>query len=357
MSQSARPKSLGSSVATLAFALFLSLAVCSVFILIAGEKPLAVARIFLTGAFGTPYDLGLSLFHALPIALAGLAVALGLRSGLFNIGVEGQLIMGTFAAALTAQALSHQAWPVLFVVSSLSALAAGFAWGALLAWLKASRGAHEVVSGIMLNTLAYGLTSWCVLQFFANPHSQNPESLPIAEELRFALWPFFDGAPMSWHILLVPLIALLLWIWSNWTRSGFAMSLVGSAPGAARHAGFSLKSLEFWAISLGGLIAGSIGIVEVFGNNGRFVIGFSPGYGFLGIAVALLGRLHPFGILFASLVFGALYKGSLELDFETQGITKDFALILQAVIILFLSCESLIPKSWLNRFSRPTEGA
>jgi simple sugar transport system permease protein len=204
----------------------------------------------------------------------------------------------------------------------------------------------------MLNTVAYGLSSWMVLQFFRNTESQNPESAPIAEALRFVPWDFFQGAPISWHVLLVPIFGLLVYVFYRWSRVGFALTWVASAPGAAEHAGFSLRRLEFWALALGGLLAGAIGIAEVFGNTGRYVVGFSPGYGFLGIAVALLGRLHPLGIILASFVFGALYKGSLELDFETQEITKDFALILQAVIILFLSCDSLIPERWRKKLER-----
>ncbi len=332
---------------TLGTALFFALGVCAIFVSLAGESPIAVARVFLSGSLGTPYDIGLSMFYAIPIALAGLAVSVGLRSGLFNIGVEGQLMMGTLGAALTAKVLEEQSWWLMFTASALAALLAGFLWASILGWLKAARGAHEVVSGIMLNTLAYGFSSWIVLQFFRNTESQNPESSPIAENARFRAWEYFQGAPLSWHVLLVPLFALVIYLFYRWTRVGFALTWVASAPGAAKHAGFPLRTLEFWALALGGILAGAIGIAEVFGNTGRYVVGFSPGYGFIGIAVALLGRLHPFGIIFASLVFGALYKGSLELDFETQEITKDFALILQAVMILFLSCE--LPESWRKK--------
>ncbi len=332
-------------------AAFLGLLISAGLVWIIGENPASVFGVFFRGAFGTTYDLGLSLFYALPLACTGLAVCMGLRARLFNIGVEGQLTVGTFFAALAG--LYGPSQPHLNrIFGLLAALLGGFLWAALLAWLRAYRKAHEVVSGIMLNFVAFGLTSWLALNFFKNPSTQNPETVALDASLRFKSWTFFDQAPIGFHALTVPVAALLVWIFFRWSRMGFSLEAAGAKAEAAEQGGISVASMQFWSLSLGGLFAGLVGFIEVYGNTGRFVVGFSPGYGFVGIAVALLGRLQPLGILLSACLFGAILKGSLDLDFETEKITRDFALILQALLILLMSCSLPMPSALSSLWQR-----
>ena len=334
----------------------LTLVVCALLVWSAGETPIQVMRIFSEGAWGTPYDFGLSLYAALPLLCTGLAISLGLKLRLINIGAEGQLIAGAMAAALAGLYGPQEVWPNRLVALGAAA-AGGWAWGAILGWLRAYRQSNEVVAGIMLNYVAYGLTSFMTVHFLLNPHSQNPETTPIAEACRIPALPWFQGAPIGWHVLL-PIIALVIYdLIFRFTRAGFRMHACGAGEKAAAFAGIPVHQAMFHALAIGGLIAGIFGFIEVFGNSGRFVVGFSPGYGFTGIAVALLARGRPVGILVASLLFGALYKGALNLDFETQTITRDFAMILQAVLVLLISCKALsIEKIWIWLYRRDRSG-
>ncbi len=334
-----------------ALALFLGFGIAAVLIKLIGEDPGVVARVFYQGALGTAYDLGLSLFHAAPLVLTGLAVSIGLRARLFNIGVEGQLTVGALSSALAGIYGPDDVF-LNRTLGFAAALLGGFLWGSLLGYLRSRRQAHEVVAGIMLNFIAYGITGWLALNYFKSTTSQNPETLSILPKAHIAPWAYFQEAPVGWHILLAPLAALLVWAFYRWTSAGFAMEASGDNPEAAHNAGISNASQQFWALALGGMMAGVVGFIEVYGNTGKFVLGFSPGYGFMGVAVALVGRLHPIGILMAAVLFGGLHKGSLDLDFETEWVTRDFAQILQAILILFMSCESLIPLGLQQRLSR-----
>lgn len=333
------------------WAIALGLLVSAILVTIVGESASNVASIFYAGAFGSPYNIGMTIFYALPLACTGLAVSVGLRSGLFNIGVEGQLTVAAFAAAIAGLYGPNDPW-LNRSLGLLAALLAGFLWAALLGYLRAKRQAHEVVAGIMLNFIAYGLTSWLALNFFRNQDSQNPETSPIVEAARLPSWKYFDPAPLGWHIILVLLAALAVAVLYRWTRLGYSLEAAGAANDAAENAGMSLPKLQFWALSLGGILAGLVGFIEVFGNSGRFVVGFSPGFGFTGIAVALIGRMRPLGVLAAAILFGALHMGSLDLDFETEWITRDFAQILQALLILFMSCSTLVPLGMQRRITQ-----
>ncbi|MBC7658107.1 MAG: ABC transporter permease [Chitinophagaceae bacterium] len=329
-------------------ALIIGFLASAVLILCVGESPRHILQIFLNGAGGSAYDFGLTLYYAVPLVLTGLAVSIGLKTRLFNIGVEGQLTVGALAAAL-AGIVGPDSAPWNRLLGFGAALLAGGLWGALLGYLRARRRAHEVVAGIMLNFIAYGLTSWIALNFFKNPESQNPETMSIPTGARIPSFTFFQSAPVSWVLIIAPFAALCVWAYYRWTRAGFAMEAVGSNPEAARYAGISIATQQFWALTLGGMLSGLVGFIEVYGNTGKFVVGFSPGYGFMGVAVALVGRLNPLGILGAALLFAGLHKGSLDLDFETEWLTRDFAQILQAILILFMSCSNLIPASWQLR--------
>ena len=295
--------------------------------------------ILVHGAFGSSYDLGMTLFYATPLIFTGLSVSVAFRAGLFNIGAEGQLTVGALAAAMVGIYLPGLPSPLAPLLAGLAAFAAGAFWGGLPGWLRARRGAHEVISTIMLNFIAIGLTSWATLYALKNPDTQNPETLAVGAGYIIPTFKFFDGAPVNLALVIALLVAFCMWIFSRKTVLGYEIQAVGQNEMAARAAGIDSAKIRILAMTLAGGLAGLVGVNEVLGAVGRFKIGFSPGYGFMGIAVALLGRTQPIGVIASSILFGALHKGSLELDLESEVVTRDLSLILQALIVLCVSAD------------------
>ena len=344
-----RAKSLGVTlrpVAAAALGLVLGVLVTA----LAGENPVYVLNVLWNGAFGSAYHFGMTLFYATPLVLTGLAVALPFRAGLFNIGAEGQLIMGALGATLVGIfGVGLSPWlgvPLAIVV----AFAAGASWGFIPGWLKAYRGSHEVITTIMLNFVAAGLTSWAVLYVVRSTDSQNPESAPIDPAFLLAPIRAFDGAPVTGVLFFVLIVAVLVWALLKYSTRGFEIRAVGAAPEVAETSGIDARRNQVLAMALAGGIAGLVGVVEVLGNSGRFRLGFSPDYGFIGIPVALLARSHPLGLILSALLFGALHKGASELDLETTNVTRDLSYVIQALVILAVSAEAGFTR-WRQRCS------
>lgn len=311
----------------------------------AGESPLHVLHVLAEGAFGSGYDFGMTLFYATPLVFTGLSVALGLQAGLFNVGAEGQMLMGAMAATATGILFPNVPWPLAPLFALLAAFLAGGAWGAIPGWLRASRGSHEVINTIMLNFVAAGLTSWMTLYLFKNPDSQSPETRAIGPGYMLSHLSIFGDAPVSSAIFVAILVVGLVWFFMNKTVLGYEIRAVGTNENAARAGGISPGKMRILAMALSGGLAGLVASGEIMGSSYRFKMGFSPGFGFIGIAVALLGRGKPVGIFFAALLFGALHKGSLDLDLETDFISQELSLILQAFIILAVSADGFW--SWM----------
>jgi general nucleoside transport system permease protein len=313
---------------------------------LAGESPWHVLRILAKGAFGSSYDLGMTLFYSTPLVFTGLSVAVAFHAGLFNIGAEGQLTLGALAAAAVGAVWPGVPAPVAPLLAGLAAIVAGTAWGAIPGWLRARRGSHEVINTIMLNFIAAGLSSYVALYLLKNPASQNPETRPIGGGYLIRQFGVFGGAPVSAALLLALLAVFLVWVLLWRTALGFEIRAVGQSEAAARAAGIDVGRIQFIALALAGGLAGMVGVGEVLGNAGKFKVGFSPEYGFIGIAVALLGRNQPVGVLAAALLFGALHKGTADLDLETEKVTRELSQVLQALIILSVSAEGLW--SWMK---------
>jgi simple sugar transport system permease protein len=233
------------------------------------------------------------------------------------------------------------------VLAILAAILAGTIWGAIPGWLRARRGSHEVINTIMLNFVAAGLASYVTLYLLKNPDSQNPETRPIGAGYLIHQFSVFGGAPVSLALPLAIFAAVLVWILLWRTVVGYEMRAVGQSEPAARAAGINPARMRIIALSVGGGLAGLVGVGEVLGNAGKFRLGFSPEYGFMGIAVALLGRNQPGGVIAAALLFGALHKGTADLDLETEHVTRELSLVLQALIILSVSAEGLW--SWMKK--------
>jgi simple sugar transport system permease protein len=313
-------------------AVALSLAVGAIFILAIGEDPLATYALMLRQSLGTGYGLGQTLFKATPLIFTGLAVALGFRAGLFNIGVEGQLYLGGLAAALTGVALAGLPAVLLLPLALLAAAAAGAAWGAIPGVLKARFGAHEVINTIMLNFIAFALASF-IGRFVFEPATVRTATVGAGAEIaRLDLFlPALHGSPVNLSLLLALLVAAGTNLLLFGTRLGYELRAVGLNATAAEYGGVSIGRTQVVAMALSGALAGLGGVNFVLGYKHYFELGFSAGAGFLGIAVALLGRNHPVGVVVAALFFGALSYGGLVIN---QQVPKELVEVLQALVIL-----------------------
>lgn len=322
------------SIIGFVFGLSLSLLLARV----AGESPVAVLKIILNSAFGSRYDLGLTLFYATHFIFTGLSVSVAFQSGLFNIGAEGQLTVATMAAAITGIVWPSLPFPLGVIVGLMAAILMGGLWGFIPGLLKAKRGAHEVIVTMMLNFVAAGLTSYLTLNYFKNPNSQNPETAPIGSGAMLAgLDPvsrYFTDSPANISLIVALVLCAVYFLFMNKTIWGYELRAVGQNELASQTAGINILKNKILAMTLAGVFAGFVALNEINGSSGKFKMGFSAEYGFVGIAVALMSNTNPLGIVLTAFLFGVLQKGTLDLSLESQFITKDFARIMQAVIIL-----------------------
>jgi ABC-type uncharacterized transport system permease subunit len=323
------------------FGLALGIALGLVIAAIIGENPLDVMRIIFKSAFGSRYDFGVTLYYTTALIFTGLSVSVAFHAGLFNIGAEGQLAVGTLAASIFA--ITFPELPPLLAVPAvfLVAIFAGGFWGFVPGYLKAKRGSHEVINTIMMNFLAAALCSWAITTHFQNPERQSPETSVVSAQYFFRAWDplpvFFQDAPVSTAFFVAVLAAVGLWAFLFHTPLGFRIRATGENEDAARVAGISVAGCKKWAMFLAGSFAGLVALNEVFGGYGKMRLGFSPDFGFIGIAVALLARSHPLGVLGTAFLFGALHKGAADLDIETDLITKDLSFVIQSLVILTVS--------------------
>lgn len=329
------------------FAVILGLSVGLVIVRFAGESPWHVLQVLGKSAFGSRYDFGMTLFYSVPLVFTGLSVAIPLRAGMFNIGAEGQLTLGSLAAAAVGAFFSDLSSPYAPILAGMAAFLFGGIWGWFPGWLRARRGSHEVITTIMMNFIAAGLASWVTLYLLKNPDSQSPETRVIGSAFKISHLTFFGDAPVSSAVFLALFAVWVTSIFLFRSVKGFEVCALGQNESAARAAGIDASQIRMWVMFFAGGLAGFVGVGEVLGNAGRFRLGFSPDFGFIGIAVALLGRNHPVGILASALLFGALHKGSADLDLETENVTRDLSLILQSLIILSVSAEGIW--SWMRR--------
>src|SRR2546426_1787279 len=331
-----RHSTLGPRLVTAAapiLAVALALAVGAGLIAAIGERPLQIYGLMLRECFGTGYGLGQAMFRAPPLVFTGLAVALGFRAGLFNIGVEGQLYLGGFAAALVGVGFAHLPTVLLLPLTVLAAAAAGGVWGAIPGALKARLGAHEVINTIMLNFIAFALVAYVGRSVFEPSTVRTATSGRGALLPRLEAWlPALKGSPANLAGLLGLGVSAGVGALLFATRRGYELRAVGLSPAAAEYGGISVPRTQTLALTLSGAIAGLGGTNFVLGYKHFFELGFSGGAGFLGIAVALLGRNHPLGVAIAALFFGALSYGGLVIN---QRVPKELVEMLQGLVILF----------------------
>ncbi len=320
------------------------LAVALLLTLFAGENPWHILQILIRSAVGSTYDLGLTLSYTAPLIFCGLSVAICFHAGLFNIGAEGQMTVGVLTAAAVGVLLPDVPMPLAPLLALCAALLAGGLWGLMVGWLKAYRGSHEVIITIMMNFIAAGFASWFTLQIIPNPHSQNPESAVVSSNYLLKdydlIAKFFPDTPANASIVVAIILAIVMWIFLWKTTWGFELRSVGVNADAAHRAVISEKRVQILAMVLGGACAAFVSLSEVLGSSGQYRMGFSPDYGFIGIAVALLANNNPLGIILTAFLMGALHKGASDLDLETNTITRDFSRIIQGLVMLGVAAQA-----------------
>jgi ABC-type uncharacterized transport system permease subunit len=312
-----------------------------------------------TGAFGTPSKMIAaiqggnaqeirrafnpffeSLVKSIPYIFAGLAVSLGFRSGLFNIGVEGQIFMGGIFSVWVGYSITGLPGIVHAPLAFLAGALGGALWGFIPGLLKAKTGGHEVINTIMMNYIAFRLTDWLLREPMKAPGSTNPISPAIEDSARL---PQFFAEPIRFHVgffVALAVAALVYWFLFK-TKWGFDLRTVGANPRAARYAGMNIVKSTIVAMSLSGALAGMAGANELLGVNHHLSQTFSPGYGFDSIALALLGRTHPVGVVLSALLFGTLRNGAVRMQ-AAAGIPIDIVSVMQAFILAFIAAPAIV---------------
>ena len=347
------------AIAIPVLAVFTALVVSALVILASGGDPLLAYRGLWEGAFGSTKALSETLVWATPYIFAGLAVALAFKGGLFNIGAEGQLALGAVAAAWIGYALpkvlNTSIPPLIHVPLAVGGgMLAGGLWGAIPGWLKARTGGHEVINTIMMNYIALLITSYLLNGPMKDPNPLNvvARTPNIADSARIGRIFADPIIRVHWGMPLALVVAFLVW-WLLWkTTRGFEIRTVGANPDAARYAGINVGRTIVLTMALSGLLAGLAGAIEVTALNYRHELSFSLGYGFDAIAIALLGRTHPFGVVLAALLLGAMRNGATRMQFLTQ-IPVDIISVVQALILLFVAADEII--RYVYRIRAPKE--
>jgi general nucleoside transport system permease protein len=298
-----------------------------------GESPAAVWALLVKGTWGNPYGIGQVLYKATTLTCTGLAFAMAGRAGLFNVGAEGQLAAGGFGAAVMGLALPSAMPAVIAVPLCLAAaMLVGGSVGALPGALRARFGASEVIVTIMLNFIVLALLNWIVSAKLHLPETLRTPDIATGNVPRLAdAFAMFRGSAVNFTIVFAMMAAVASWWYLFRTRSGYELRAVGLQPDAAEYGGVKVPRVLFVSMALSGALAGLGGVNFVLGYKGYYEEGFAGGAGFLGIAVALVGRNHPFGILAAALLFATLSQGGLAVN---AVVPKQLTDILTAAVIL-----------------------
>jgi simple sugar transport system permease protein len=327
-----------------AVCLAVSLLAAGLVVAVVGQSPQDVLASLVNGAFGTKRNISYTLYYATTFILTGLAVSVAQHGGLFNIGGEGQAVMGGLGVGLIALWLSASlpAW-LMLPLMLLSGAVFGMAWALVPAYLQAYRGSHVVITTIMFNFVASSLLVYLLVNVLRPKGAMAIESVPFAASAHLPSmheafgWVGIDWpqSPLNTSLLLAlaACVAVYLFLWH--TRAGYRLRAVGSSPGAAQYAGINARHQTLIAMAISGALAGMVGMNEIAGVSGKLLLEFVSGAGFTGIAVALMGRNHPVGIVIASLLFGALFQGGAEVGFDIPGFTRDMVVMLQGFIVLF----------------------
>ncbi|WP_054312867.1 ABC transporter permease [Mesorhizobium sp. 1M-11] len=319
--------------------------VAGLVVLLVGENPFRAAAILVEGAFGRGQGIAYTLFYATNFIFTGLAVAVAMHAGLFNIGGEGQAYVAGLGVGLVCLALDRVVpWYVTFPFAIAGAALFGAAWAFIPAYLQAKRGSHIVITTIMFNMIAASLMIY-VLRDILKPEAMQEVKTRMLEagaqlpRLNWIIELFgtarIRSAPFNVSFLLALVMAYLVWLLIWRTKLGYEIRTFGFSQKAARYAGISEVRVTIIAMLISGALAGMMSINAIMGDQHSVYVDLAGGAGFIGIAVALMGRAHPVGIILASILFGMLYQGGAELSFEMPAISRDMIVIIQGLVILF----------------------
>jgi simple sugar transport system permease protein len=322
--------------------LMLALVVSGLVVLYIGESPMEAMAIMVRGSVGSAYGWGYTLYYATNFIFTGLAVAVAFHARMFNIGGEGQAALGGLGVAVVCLTIPWPHWTLALLGATAGAAAFGAAWAAIPAYLQAKRGSHIVITTIMFNFIASALLVYLLVNVFRVPGSMAPETarfaapthLPNAYDI--APWLGFSRSTplnVSFLVALIACVGVWLLIWK--TRLGYEIRAYGHSQTAAVYAGINPVRIIMISMLISGGLSGLMAINAVMGEAERLVIDPVQGAGFVGIAVALMGRSHPVGVFLAALLFGMLYQGGAELEFEMPSVSREMLLVIQALVILF----------------------
>ena len=322
----------------------LAFLVSGLVILAIGENPIEAAGYLIYGAFGYEEGIGYTLYYATNLIFTGLAVSVAFKAGLFNIGGEGQAYIGGLGVGLVCLWLdSSMPFYVIAPLAIIGGAVFGAAWAYIPAYLQARRGSHVVITTIMFNFIAsslmvYLLVNWLKQDGRMSPNSRTFEEsawLPYMHEILAPLGINISESPLNGAFIWALMCCVFVWglIWH--TRWGYQLRTLGTSASAAMYAGINNPKVTIWVMLISGGLAGFVGLNEIMGVNHSLLLNFTAGYGFAGIAVSLMGRNHPVGIIVAAILFGALYQGGSELAFEIPSITPEIVVVIQGLVILF----------------------
>ena len=323
--------------------LIIAFAISGAVIWAIGESPVEALTVMIEGSVGSTYGWGYTLYYATNFIFTGLAVSVAFHAGLFNIGGEGQATLGGLGVALASLFVPWPHWSLALLGAATAAALFGAAWAAMPAWLQARRGSHIVITTIMFNFIAASLLNYLLVNVLRPPGSMDPASARFPETtnlpgldavLGLVGIPFSDATPANVSLLIALAACALVWalIWR--TRLGYQIRAFGKSERAAVYAGISPVRITMWAMVISGALAGLMAVNTVQGEANRLLLNSVEGAGFIGIAVALMGRSHPFGVLLAAILFGFLYQGGAELALWTS-IPRELIVVIQALVILF----------------------
>lgn len=323
--------------------LILAAVISSLVILAIGEDPIAAVKLMVSGALGSSNGWGYTLYYATNFMFTGLAVAVAFHASLFNIGGEGQAMLGGLGVALVCLFIPWPHWSLAIIGAAGAAALFGAAWAMIPAYLQVRRGSHVVITTIMFNFIAFSLLNYLLVNQLRPPRAMDPASakfpeathLPSLHDILGTVGiEFSKHAPANVSLLIAVAACFAVWalIWR--TRFGFELRAFGKSESAARYAGISPFKITMVAMLISGALAGMMGINNVMGESERLVLNAVEGAGFIGIAVSLMGRNHPFGVFLAAILFGFLYQGGAELALWTN-IPRELIVVIQALVIMF----------------------
>ena len=342
-------------------AMFLAMLIGALILMAPTVAPATILQSFIgmaEGTVGSSHAISETLTAAIPLVLAGLGIGLAFRAGLFNIGAEGQMIVGGLAAAIASFSITGASIWLHLPLVLLVGLAIGAVYAAIAGLLKAATGAHEVISTIMLNLISIRLLDYMLRQPFIQKEGRSdPISKAVLESAELPRILAFVDANLRLHagiFVMLAAVAVIYWLLFR-SKLGFAFRISGENPGAARYAGIRAGLTIVMAMAIAGALAGLAGAIQVTGVLGRATPGFTAGIGFDAIAVALLGRSHPVGILLAGLLFGALEAGGRQMQVDA-GVSIDMIGIIQALIIMFVAAPLLVRRIFPPLFRERRQG-